>query len=143
MGCSVCQCPIYETSSPDQVEWVVQDSSAVAIVCGNKNLEAVFAAKAGLLGACHDVFTMDTGGIDDLMRAGADISDELIMEQPAPRATAWVMAVDSMGRIVHDLQAEHPRLSMVTTALEEAGSLYLGCLTRNVVGVIQNIHASS
>lgn len=24
--------PIYETSSPDQVEWVVQDSGAVAIV---------------------------------------------------------------------------------------------------------------
>ena len=63
--------------------------------------------------------------------------------QPAPRATAWVMAIDSIGRIVYDLQAEHPQLSMVTTALEEAGSLYLGCLTRNVVGVIQNIHASS
>lgn len=46
---------------------------------GNKNLEAVFAAKAGLLG--HGVFTMDTGGIDDLMRAGAHISDELIMER--------------------------------------------------------------
>lgn len=73
--------PIYETSSPDQVEWVVQDSGAVAIVCGNKILEAVFAAKAGLLGACHSVFTMDAGGIDDLMRAGADISDELVIER--------------------------------------------------------------
>ena len=59
--------------------------------------------------------------------------------QPAPRPTVWAMGIDSMGRIVHDLQADHPQLSMVTSALDESGSLYLGCLTRSVVGVIRSI----
>lgn len=75
--------PVYETASADQVEWIVKDSAAVAIVCADDALERVFAAKAGALGTCTTVVTIDRGGLDALMRTGADISDELVVKRAA------------------------------------------------------------
>jgi len=63
--------------------------------------------------------------------------------QPSPRPTVWVAAIDATGRVVRDLQTEHPHLSLVTSAVEHRGSLYLGCLTRNVVGIVRDVGSTS
>ncbi|WP_433621120.1 SMP-30/gluconolactonase/LRE family protein [Nocardia sp. CA-120079] len=55
--------------------------------------------------------------------------------QPKPPRTAWVMAVDFDGTVVHDLQAEGTDYAMVTGVVEHDGILYLGSLTETAVGV--------
>lgn len=74
---------IYETSSADQVEWIVSDSGAKAIVCGSDDLRKVFLEKAGELGTCPHVYSLDSGGLETLVEAGSGISDEAVMRQAA------------------------------------------------------------
>jgi hypothetical protein len=56
--------------------------------------------------------------------------------QPAPEHTAWVIAVDTDGRVVHDLQGTHDRFHMVTGVRQHGDSLYLGSLVGNTIGVL-------
>jgi long-chain acyl-CoA synthetase len=72
---------IYETSSDEQVEWIVSDSGAKAIVCATDALEKVFREKAGKLGTCEHVFSLESGGLDPLVEAGASITDDQVMER--------------------------------------------------------------
>ncbi len=67
---------IYETSSADQVEWIMQDSGAVALVAADKGLVRVYEEEAAALGTCEHVFSIDDGAIDQLTELGKDISDE-------------------------------------------------------------------
>ena len=76
-GCSVVT--VYETSSADQVEWIVKDSGAKAIICADAALEKTFDELAGKLGTCEHVYTLDEGGFDSLITAGAGISDADVM----------------------------------------------------------------
>ncbi|MDH3705880.1 MAG: long-chain fatty acid--CoA ligase [Acidimicrobiia bacterium] len=61
---------IYETSSADQVEWIVGDSGSKALFCGNDELRARFDEVADRLPDCAHVYVADTGGLDELARAG-------------------------------------------------------------------------
>lgn len=72
---------IYETSSAEQVEWIVGDSGAKAIVCASDDLKKVFLDKAGKLGTCDHIYSLDSGGMESLVDAGSKISDEEVMEQ--------------------------------------------------------------
>ncbi len=67
---------IYETSSPEQVEWIVKDSGAVALVAADQGLVDVFEARAAALGSCEHVFSIDDGAIDRLTEIGADLTDD-------------------------------------------------------------------
>ncbi len=55
--------------------------------------------------------------------------------QPPPEHTTWVMAVDSNGRVVHDLQGRHG-YNMVTGVREHGGTLYLGSLIDTSVAAV-------
>ena len=59
--------PIYETSSTDQVEWIVHDSGARAIVCENEQLRACFDEIDGA--RCEHVFVIEDGGLSGVRRA--------------------------------------------------------------------------
>jgi long-chain acyl-CoA synthetase len=72
---------IYETSSAEQVEWIVGDSGARAIICASDDLKKVFLEKAGELGTCEHVFSLDSGGLESLIEAGVKISDDQVMER--------------------------------------------------------------
>ena len=74
---------IYETSSAEQVEWIVKDSGATAIVCENDHLVEVFNERAGTLGTVEHVYSIDSGGLDALAAAGAAISDDEVMARGA------------------------------------------------------------
>ncbi|WP_171165364.1 SMP-30/gluconolactonase/LRE family protein [Streptomyces sp. I05A-00742] len=56
---------------------------------------------------------------------------------PGPRPTAWVMALDAAGRVVHDLRRPGRGYRMVTSVCEHAGRLYLGSLVESAVGVVR------
>ncbi len=67
--------PIYETSSPDQVEWILADSGAVGVLVEDeKHLAAVEKARPAVPGLAH-VWVVDHGDVDTLSRDGADVDD--------------------------------------------------------------------
>ena len=79
--------PIYETSSAEQVAWILDDSGAVAVVVET-------ATHAGAVSAVRDRparparrLADRAGALDELNRAGADVGDETSTRAgPAPTA---------------------------------------------------------
>ncbi|UPO77931.1 AMP-dependent synthetase/ligase [Arthrobacter sp. Helios] len=70
--------PVYETSSPAQVAWILGDSEASAIIveaARHENVVRQAAADEDLSGVKH-VWQLDGGGLDQLREAGAAITDE-------------------------------------------------------------------
>ena len=55
---------------------------------------------------------------------------------PGPAPTAWVIAVDAGGRIVHDLAGSGDRYRAVTGVCESEGRLFLGSLTESALAVV-------
>ncbi|MEP6650426.1 MAG: long-chain fatty acid--CoA ligase, partial [Lapillicoccus sp.] len=70
--------PIYETSSPDQVAWILEDSGAVAIVAETATHAGAVAAVRDRLPTLRDVWQIESGALDELNRAGTDVSDETL-----------------------------------------------------------------
>ena len=68
--------PVYETSSAEQVQWILSDSGAVALFCERHANKSVFEEVAVDLPDVTRVWVFDDGGIDTLTRAGVDISDQ-------------------------------------------------------------------
>nr|WP_254701018.1 long-chain fatty acid--CoA ligase [Curtobacterium pusillum] len=67
--------PVYETSSPDQVRWILSDSEAVAIVVEQEEHARRVASIAPDLPHLGQHWTIDGGGLDDLTRLGEDVTD--------------------------------------------------------------------
>ncbi len=66
--------PIYETSSAEQVEWIVGDSGAVAVIVETAaHLAVVDGVRADLPDLRH-VWTIEAGAIDTLVGLGKDVS---------------------------------------------------------------------
>jgi long-chain acyl-CoA synthetase len=70
--------PIYETSSPDQVGWILEDSGAVAVVVETATHAGAVAAVRDRLPALRDVWQIESAALDELNRAGADVGDETL-----------------------------------------------------------------
>jgi long-chain acyl-CoA synthetase len=70
--------PIYETSSAEQIEWIVSDSGAVALVAEAPEHAELFDLVADRLPRCRHVFVIDAGGLDDLAARGADVPTEAV-----------------------------------------------------------------
>jgi long-chain acyl-CoA synthetase len=72
--------PVYETSSAEQVEWILADSGAVAaLVETEDHAKTVAQVRVGLPGL-REVWVIDAGGIDELVAAGRDVPVEAVME---------------------------------------------------------------
>ena len=68
--------PIYETSSSEQVGWILENSAARAVVAeGAEHLSRVSALRGNLPDLLH-VWTFDDGAVRILTGLGADISDD-------------------------------------------------------------------
>lgn len=78
-GCATV--PIYETSSVEQVRWILTDSEAKAVVCGDDDLRKVVDEALADQQAEPRVFTVDAGGLDELTAVGASVSDLQVMER--------------------------------------------------------------
>jgi long-chain acyl-CoA synthetase len=75
--------PIYVTSSEEQIEWIMSDSGAVAVVVENAALEAKVEAVRGKLGALKHVWRIDDRAVEKLVEAGAASEDSVIDERRA------------------------------------------------------------
>lgn len=87
--------PVYETSSAEQVHWILSDSDAVALFCERHTNKAVFDEVAVDLPNVTRVWVFDDGCIDALVRAGVDISDQ---ELEARRVT---IQPDTLATIIY------------------------------------------
>ncbi len=68
--------PVYETSSAEQLGWILRDSGARAVVAEGPAHRARLAEVRGDLDALNHVWSLDDNAIGVLTRLGADISDE-------------------------------------------------------------------
>jgi long-chain acyl-CoA synthetase len=68
--------PIYETSSAEQIAWILSDSGAKAVVAeGPDGLARVTEARTDLTELLH-VWSIEDNAVDVLTKLGADIADE-------------------------------------------------------------------
>lgn len=67
--------PIYETSSPEQVDWIVEDSGAVAVVVQTADHEATVRQILGEAQTVRDVWQLNAGALGQLAERGQAISD--------------------------------------------------------------------
>jgi hypothetical protein len=68
-----------------------------------------------------------------LRRAVTRIPEAL---QPKPKRTIRVQAYDDAGRLVHDLDIDHPGYHMVTGVREHDGRVWMGSLHEPAVAVL-------
>ena len=70
--------PIYETSSAEQVQWILSDSQAVAILIETPEHQATLKEVDGELSHLKSTWMIDGGAIDQLTAAGSGVSDEAL-----------------------------------------------------------------
>ena len=68
--------PIYETSSAEQVQWILSDSDAVGVFLESSRHRAVLDEVAAELADVTRVWEFDAGAINSLKEAGVGVSDE-------------------------------------------------------------------
>lgn len=75
--------PIYETSSAEQVEWILGDSNAVGVFLESTKNKKVFDEVAERIPDCTRAWIFDDGALDTLAAAGAGVSDEELEKRRA------------------------------------------------------------
>jgi long-chain acyl-CoA synthetase len=87
--------PIYETSSADQVAWILSDSGATAVIVEqDEHAAAVESVREQTPDLAH-VWVIDDGAVDTLSAAGTDVPDS---ELTARRAG---MGADSLATLIY------------------------------------------
>ncbi|HET6667902.1 MAG TPA: long-chain fatty acid--CoA ligase [Intrasporangium sp.] len=75
--------PVYETSSPEQVEWILLDSGATCVVVESTRHREVVEEVRDRLSALAEVVEIDGGGIEDLKARGTEVPDAALVEAQA------------------------------------------------------------
>jgi long-chain acyl-CoA synthetase len=73
--------PIYETSAPDQVRWIMADSECVGAIIETPRHAATVDEVRGELPALRSVWQIDAHELDELVTKGAEVSDETLEQR--------------------------------------------------------------
>jgi len=87
--------PIYETSSAEQVQWILADSDATAIFVENQQHEALVQSVREGLNGLSQVWQIDNGAIEWLTTTGSDVGNEQLA------ARRRDVTADSLATIVY------------------------------------------
>ncbi|HEX8631580.1 MAG TPA: AMP-binding protein [Catenuloplanes sp.] len=87
--------PIYETSSAEQVRWILGDSGAVAVVVETAEHAATVAGVLGALPGLRHCWQLDGGGLDALATAGRAVSAGQLADRRAG------LGADSLATIIY------------------------------------------
>lgn len=85
--------PIYETSSAEQVQWILSDSGAVAVFLETHKHKAVFDQVAVEIPNVTRIWVLDDGILDELKSAGRDVSDEELESRRASLNPASIATI--------------------------------------------------
>jgi long-chain acyl-CoA synthetase len=80
--------PVYETSSADQVHWILSDSDVRAVVVETPAHAALVAGVRGDLPHLTDVWTLDDDALAALVSAGAGVDDAEVARRTALAGTS-------------------------------------------------------
>jgi len=70
--------PIYESSAPSQIEWILSDSGAIAGIFEDEELLSLFKTVKKSLPEVKKTWTFDKSDLSDLVDLGTKISDEVL-----------------------------------------------------------------
>nr|WP_243847546.1 AMP-dependent synthetase/ligase [Microbacterium ulmi] len=70
--------PIYETSSPAQIQWILSDSGAIACITESSEHASRLDGVRADLPLVRSVWTMHAGGLERLVEQGKDVTDDEI-----------------------------------------------------------------
>jgi long-chain acyl-CoA synthetase len=73
--------PIYETSSAEQVEWILTDSGARAAFVESEGHAKIVESVRANASELATVWQFDAGGIDSLVTAGAEVTDDEVTKR--------------------------------------------------------------
>ena len=73
-----CMVPVYETSAPSQIQWILSDSGATRVILEDAELVSRFDEAHGDLPAIREVWRIDRGDLDRLVERGEDVADDEI-----------------------------------------------------------------
>jgi long-chain acyl-CoA synthetase len=83
--------PIYESSSPTQMQWIISDSDSVAVFLETAEHLERFESIKGSVPLARQVFRLDDNSIEQLIQRGREIDDETL-EQRRTRAGLYDLA---------------------------------------------------
>jgi long-chain acyl-CoA synthetase len=87
--------PVYETSSAEQLKWIVADSGAVLAVVETPAMRALLDGLGDDEGPCREAIVIDNGGLIDLTRRSRGVADEVLDERIGS------LSVDDIATIVY------------------------------------------
>ena len=87
--------PIYESSAPSQIEWILGDSGAVAVIFEDSDMVSLFKTVAKSLPAVKSHWVMESNDLKDLVAKGKSITDDVLEER---RTSA---NLDSLSTIIY------------------------------------------
>ena len=73
--------PIYETSAPSQIEWILSDADCVALFVENSEHVSRFNEIKANAPLCHQLWTIENGAVEDLMKAGREITENMVQSR--------------------------------------------------------------
>ena len=121
--------PIYETSSPEQVEWILLDSGAKCLVVESARHREVVEEVRDRLPALTEIVEIDGGGIEDLKARGMEVPDAALVEARAglnrTSAATIIYTSGTTGRPKGVLLTHGNFLDLVENAVEKLGSYVL------------------
>ncbi|MFI1399064.1 AMP-dependent synthetase/ligase [Streptomyces sp. NPDC020681] len=75
--------PVYETSSAEQVQWILGDSGAVAVIVESEAHAAAVESVRDRLPGLRQIWQIENGAVQELTAAGAHVSDDTVDERSA------------------------------------------------------------
>ena len=87
--------PVYETSSADQISWILRDSGSIAAIVEDVDMARSIATVRDECPALRDVWQIDGGHLDELRQGAGDVSDAEM------RARRDSLDAESMATIIY------------------------------------------
>lgn len=85
--------PIYESSAPSQIEWILSDSDAVAMFVENSEHVSRYDQVKENAPKVTQVWTIDEGAVANLSAAGSEVSDEELEQRRAAAEMADIATI--------------------------------------------------
>ncbi len=116
--------PLYETSSPEQVAWILADSGARLIVCEDADLETIYRGVADRAPDCERVLTITEGGLETLKGLGEPVTPDEVRaraEATDQQATATIVYTSGTTGSPKGCVLSHRSLLWDAVQVREAG----------------------